>query len=351
VSIASSGLTCPAPAGQTDRVLLGHGSGGKLSAALLRERFLPRFGNEVLSVLGDAAVVAAPGEEIAVSTDSFVVSPLEFPGGNIGHLAVHGTVNDLAMMGADPLYLTAGFILEEGLPFDLLDRVVEAMSESASEAGVVIVTGDTKVVERGKADGMFINTTGIGRLDPGFRPGPTRARDGDAVLVSGPIGRHGVAIMAAREDLRFEVEVESDTACLAPLVEGLRGSCGPGVRCLRDPTRGGVASALNEIAASSGVGVRLEEGALPIPRPVRGACEMLGLDPLYVANEGIMVAIVAPDAADTALAALRTHAAGVSAARIGTVTAERPGLVLLRTGLGASRVVDMLPGDQLPRIC
>jgi hydrogenase expression/formation protein HypE len=260
-------------------------------------------------------------------------------------------VNDLAMMGADPLYLTAGFILEEGLPFDLLDRVIEAMSESAREAGVIVVTGDTKVVERGKADGMFINTTGIGRLDPRFRPGPTRARDGDAVLVSGPIGRHGVAIMAAREDLRFEVEVESDTACLAPLVEGLRTSCGPAIRCLRDPTRGGVASALNEIAASSGVGIRLEEGELPIPGPVRGACEMLGLDPLYVANEGIMVAIVAPDAVEAALDAMRTHTSGESATRIGTVTAERPGLVLLRTGLGASRVVDMLPGDQLPRIC
>ena len=351
MSIASTGLTCPVPAGDADRVLLGHGSGGKLSAALLRERFLPRFGNEVLSVLGDAAVVAVPGEEIAVSTDSFVVSPLEFPGGNIGHLAVHGTVNDLAMMGAEPLYLTAGFILEEGLPFDVLDRVIEAMSESASEAGVMVITGDTKVVERGKADGMFINTTGIGRLDPEFRPGPTRARDGDVVLVSGPIGRHGVAIMAAREDLRFEVEVESDTACLAPLVESLRASCGPAIRSLRDPTRGGVASALNEIAASSGVGIRLEEGDLPIPGPVRAACEMLGLDPLYVANEGILVAIVAPEAAGAALEALRSQATGVSAARIGTVTAERPGLVLLRTGLGASRVVDMLPGDQLPRIC
>ena len=349
--IASAGVTCPVPSGEADRVLLGHGSGGKLSAALLREMFLPRFGNEVLEALGDAAVVRAPGEEIAVSTDSFVVSPLEFPGGNIGHLAVHGTVNDLAMMGAEPLYLAAGFILEEGLPFDVLDRVVEAMSESAREAGVIVVTGDTKVVERGKADGMFINTTGIGRLDPEFRPGPTRARDGDAVIVSGPIGRHGVAIMAAREDLRFEVEVQSDTACLSPLVRDLRTACGPAIRSLRDPTRGGVASALNEIAASSGVGIRLEEGELPIPGPVRAACEMLGLDPLYVANEGILVAIVAPEEADRALETLRSHSTGGSAARIGTVTADRPGLVLLRTGLGASRVVDMLPGDQLPRIC
>jgi hydrogenase expression/formation protein HypE len=349
--IASAGLTCPVPAGEADRVLLGHGSGGKLSAALLRERFLPRFGNEVLEELGDAAVVSVPGEEIAVSTDTFVVSPLEFPGGNIGHLAVHGTVNDLAMMGAEPLYLAAGFILEEGLPFDILDRVLDAMSEAAREAGVIVITGDTKVVERGKADGMFINTTGIGRLGPTFRPGPGSASDGDAVIVSGPIGRHGIAIMAAREDLGFEVEIQSDTACLAPLVESLGAACGPAVRCLRDPTRGGVASALNEIAASSGVGIRLEEGDLPIPGPVRAACEMLGLDPLYVANEGILVAIVAPEEADSALQALRCHPAGEEAARIGTVTASRPGLVLLRTGLGPSRVVDMLPGDQLPRIC
>jgi hydrogenase expression/formation protein HypE len=332
-------------------VLLGHGSGGKLSAALLRDRFLPRFGNEVLDELGDAAVVRVPGDEIAVSTDSFVVSPLEFPGGNIGHLAVHGTVNDLAMMGARPLYLSAGFILEEGLPFEVLDRVLEAMADAARDAGVTVVTGDTKVVERGKADGMFINTSGIGRLDPDFRPGPTRARDGDAVLVSGPIGSHGVAIMAAREDLGFEVEVTSDTACLSPLVEALRSECGPAVRCLRDPTRGGVASALNEIADASGVGVQLEEGDLPVPGPVRAACEMLGLDPLYVANEGILVAIVASEAVEAALSALRSHEVGRSAVRVGTVTGDRPGLVSLRTGLGSSRVVDMLPGDQLPRIC
>jgi len=351
-SIGSTGLTCPAPAGgPADRVLLGHGSGGKLSAALLRDRFLPRFGNEVLAELGDAAVVRLPGAEVAVSTDSFVVSPLEFPGGNIGHLAIHGTVNDLAMMGAEPLYLSAGFILEEGLPFEVLDRVLDAMSEAAAGAGVIIVTGDTKVVERGKADGMFINTSGIGRLDADYRPGPARARPGDAILVSGPIGRHGIAIMAAREDLRFQVEIQSDTACLVPLVRDLRRACGPAIRCLRDPTRGGVASALNEIASSSGVGVRLEEASLPIPGPVRAACEMLGLDPLYVANEGILVAIVAPEASEAALEVLRAHPAGEEAACIGTVTAERPGLVVLRTRLGASRVVDMLPGDQLPRIC
>jgi len=349
--VATSGLTCPVPAGQSERVLLGHGSGGKLSAALLRDRFLPRFGNEVLEQLGDAAVVAVSGDEVAVSTDSFVVSPLEFPGGNIGHLAVHGTVNDLAMAGAEPLYLSAGFILEEGLSLDLLDRVLGAMEGAARAAGVIVVTGDTKVVERGKADGMFINTTGIGKVDPGFRPDPTRARGGDVVLVSGPIGSHGVAIMAAREDLRFEVEVQSDTACLVPLVWALREACAPAVRSLRDPTRGGVASALNEIAASSGVGISLDQDALPIPGPVGAACEMLGLDPLYVANEGILVAIVAPEAAEQALAALRTHPLGQHAVRIGTVNDERPGLVTVRTLLGSSRVVDMLPGDQLPRIC
>ncbi len=349
--VAQAGLTCPVPAGETDRVQLGHGSGGKLSAALLRERFLPRFGNDVLELLGDAAVLPAPGADLAVSTDSFVVSPLEFPGGNIGHLAVHGTVNDLAMMGAEPQYLAAGFILEEGLSFEVLDRVLDAMSAAARDAGVLVVTGDTKVVERGKADGMFINTTGIGRLDPDFRPDPTRASSGDAVIVSGPIGSHGVAIMAAREDLGFETELISDTACLAPLVSALREACGGEVRCLRDPTRGGMASALNEIAASSAVGIRLEEGALPIPGPVRAACEMLGLDPLYVANEGILVAIVSEERAEEALQALRSHPVGRPAARIGVVTGERPGLVLLRTGLGASRVVDMLPGDQLPRIC
>lgn len=349
--VAASGLTCPVPTGQTDRILLGHGSGGKLSAALLRDRFLPRFGNEVLAALGDAAVLEAPGRELALSTDSFVVSPLEFPGGNIGHLAVHGTVNDLAMMGATPLYLSAGFILEEGLSFDVLDRILDAMADAAKDAGVTIVTGDTKVVERGKADGLFINTTGIGCLDERFRPGPDRARPGDAVIVSGPIGRHGIAIMAAREDLKFEVELESDTACLAPLVDALGEVCGTAVHSLRDPTRGGMASALNEIASASGVSVVLEEVTLPIPPPVYAACEMLGLDPLYVANEGILVAVVAPEAAREALDTLRRHPIGRSAARVGTVTDGRHGLVTLRTQLGAHRVVDMLPGDQLPRIC
>ncbi len=346
----TAGPVCPVPLG-ADRVQLGHGSGGKLSAALLRERFLPHFADPALAPLGDAAVLDLGQGEVALSTDTFVVSPLEFPGGNIGALAVHGTLNDLAMMGAVPRYLTAGFVLEEGLPFDQLDRIVATMAREAAAAGVAIVTGDTKVVERGRADGLYLNTTGVGLLRPGFRPAPDRARPGDVVLVSGPIARHGMAIMAAREGLAFEAAIESDTACLAPLVDRLHDRVGDGVRVLREPTRGGVASALNEIAAASGVGVELSESAIPVPGPVQAACEMLGLDPLYVANEGVLVAFVAPDQAEPALSALRSHPLGARAVAIGRVVERHPGLVVLRTAIGGSRVVDLLPGDQLPRIC
>jgi hydrogenase expression/formation protein HypE len=254
-------------------------------------------------------------------------------------------------MGARPRFLTAGFVLEEGLPLDLLERIVRSMGERAAEAGVPIITGDTKVVERGKADGLYINTTGIGILDPGFRPAPDRARPGDAVLVSGPLGRHGIAIMAVREGIAFESPVESDTACLVPLVERLRAAVGADVHVLRDPTRGGLASTLNEIAAASAVGIELEEGATPVPDAVAGACEMLGLDPLYVANEGVLAVVLPAAAADAALAALRGHPLGATAARIGRVVTAHPGLVVLRTRLGGTRVVDLLPGDQLPRIC
>ncbi len=344
-------IVCPTPIATHDRVQLGHGSGGKMSAALLKERFLPHFANDVLARLGDAAVVDVNGQEIAISTDTFVVNPLEFPGGNIGSLAVHGTVNDLTMMGARPVYLSAGFVLEEGLPLDVLDRIVRAMGEAARAAGVLLVTGDTKVVERGKADGVFINTTGIGLLAPDFSPAPKRARPGDAVLVSGPLGRHGIAIMAAREGIAFETEIESDSAALYPLVDRLRDAVGPDVHVLRDPTRGGVASALNEIAAASGVGIALTERDIPIPGPVAAACEMLGFDPLYVANEGVLVAFLPDSLAGTALAALHDHPLGRAAARIGHVVGAHPGLVVLKTAVGGTRVVDMLPGDQLPRIC
>lgn len=344
-------VVCPTPLVTADRVQLGHGSGGKMSAALIRDRFLPHLGNDVLAQLGDAAIVDVAGQALAISTDTFVVQPLEFPGGNIGSLAVHGSINDLAMMGAAPQWLSAGFVLEEGLALDVLDRVVQAMAQAARASGVLLVAGDTKVVERGKADGIFINTTGIGLRAADFAPAPARARPGDVVIVSGPIGCHGIAIMTAREGLSFEAEVTSDSAALWPLVKALRDQVGAAVHTLRDPTRGGVASALNEIAAAARVGVVLDEMTLPIPAPVGAACEMLGFDPLYVANEGVLVAFVEEAAAGAALSALRSHPLGRAAALIGRVTSNHPGLVVLETGIGGTRVVDMLPGDQLPRIC
>jgi hydrogenase expression/formation protein HypE len=351
VDLNPGGLVCPAPARPGDRIQLGHGSGGKLAAQLLQERFLPHLGNPALDQLGDAAVLTLGGVELAMSTDTFVVSPVEFPGGNIGSLAVHGTLNDLAMMGARPACLSAGFVLEEGLELDLLDRVVQAMAAAAAAAGVPLVTGDTKVVERGKADRLFINTTGIGLRDPAFRPGPARVQVGDVVIVSGPIGRHGMAIMAAREGLGLATELESDSATLWPLVERLQNALGAEVNALRDPTRGGVASALNEIARASMVGFRLDETRLPVPATVRGACEMLGLDPLYVANEGILVAMLPAAGASAALEALRSHPLGAGACIIGRAIADHPGMVTMKTFMGGTRVVDMLPGDQLPRIC
>ena len=345
------GATCPVPLVAMDRVQLGHGSGGKMSAALLREHFLPLLDNPVLRQLGDAGVVDVHAQEIAMSTDTFVVSPLLFPGGNIGSLAVHGTLNDLAMMGARPRYLTAGFVLEEGLPFETLDRVVAAMAEAARENGVALVAGDTKVVERGRADGLYVNTTGLGEITADFRPRPDAVRSGDVLLISGPIAQHGMAIMSAREGLEFDAQIETDSASLVPLVELLRESAGSAVHAMRDPTRGGVASALNELAVASAVGVRLDEASLIVPPAVGAACEMLGLDPLYVANEGVLVAFVAEEAAGRALEALRSHPLGAQAAIAGKAIAENAGLVVLRTRIGSQRVVDMLPGDQLPRIC
>ena len=345
-----SGLTCAAPFVDADRVQLGHGSGGRMSASLIQDVFVRVLDNAPLAEMGDGAVIAADAQELVVSTDSFVVSPIEFPGGDIGSLAVHGTLNDVAMMGATPLCLTAGFVLEEGFPIATLARVVRSMANAAREAGVSVVGGDTKVVERGKADGLYVNTTGIGTVDPLCRPSPRRARDGDVVIVSGPIGRHGMAIMAAREGLAFETSITSDSACLVPLVERLKAS-GARVHVLRDPTRGGVASALNEIAVASRAGIMLDETALPVPDNVRAACEMLGLDPLYVANEGVMLAIVPEADATRALVALRSHALGRDATAIGRVTGEPAAPVVLRTALGGTRIVDLLPGDQLPRIC
>ncbi|MDQ8154779.1 MAG: hydrogenase expression/formation protein HypE [Gemmatimonadota bacterium] len=349
-SVNPAAMSCPAPLEATDRVQLGHGSGGRLSAQLVARHFLPHFENPALAQLADASIVSVAVGEVAISTDSFVVQPIEFPGGNIGSLAVHGTLNDVAMMGARAICLTAGFVLEEGLSLAVLDRVIAEMARASREAGVPIVAGDTKVVERGKADGLYINTTGLGVVDPNFRPGPSRARAGDVVIVSGPIARHGMAIMAAREGMQFESAITSDSASLAPLVNLLR-DISVDVHVLRDATRGGVASALNEIAVASGVGIEIDEGALPVPGDVRAACEMLGLDPLYVANEGVMVAFIPADQAEAALHALRTHPLGAEAAVIGRVLASHPRIVALRTALGGTRVIDVLPGDQLPRIC
>lgn len=351
VATPSFTLACPAPISQHARVVLGHGSGGKLSAKLFREHFLPHFDNPVLRQQGDAAVVEIGTQQIVMSTDTFVVQPLEFPGGDIGTLAVHGTLNDVAMMGARPLYLTTGFVIEEGLDMTVLDRIIDSMAVAAQAQGVHIVAGDTKVVERGKGDGLFINTTGVGLLDTNFRPSAERATVGDVILVSGPIGRHGMAIMSAREAIGFDTTITSDTAALWPLVESLRDATHGHVHVLRDPTRGGVASTLNEIAGSSRTGMLLDEASIPVPHDVHAACEMLGFDPLYVANEGVLIAIVPAQHAEAALAAMRTHAIGTDAVQIGRVVAEHAGMVVMRTHVGGTRVVDMLPGDQLPRIC
>ena len=343
-------LACPLPLTNYDQVLLAHGSGGKLSAELTAQIFLPAFHNAALARLDDQAIVNVNGCRLAFTTDSFVVKPLFFPGGDIGSLAVHGTVNDLAMGGATPLYLSAGFIIEEGLPLDTLRRVVNSLRDAALAANVQVVTGDTKVVERGSADGLFINTSGIGIVPEGFELSADQARPGDCILLSGAIGEHGIAIMAQREGLEFETTLTSDSAALHTLVAAMLAVPGR-IRCMRDPTRGGVSSALNEIAARSQVGIELEEAAIPIRPEVQGACEMLGLDPIYVANEGKLVAIVEPALAQPMLQIMRAHPLGQDAQIIGTITDRHPGLVTMRCTLGTTRIVDMLAGDQLPRIC
>jgi hydrogenase expression/formation protein HypE len=345
-----TGFVCPAPIATKDTVLLGHGSGGKLSADLLRDVFLPALANPVLSRLEDQAVIEVGGMRLAFTTDSFVVKPLFFRGGDIGSLAVHGTVNDLAMGGARPLALSAAFILEEGFPLADLRRIADSMAEAARQVGVSIVTGDTKVVERGSGDGVYINTAGIGLVADGVNLSAAGARPGDAVILSGAIGDHGVSILTAREGLELEGEIRSDSAPLCGLVDAIL-AVSREVRTMRDPTRGGLASALNEIAAQSRVGITLREDAIPLHEGVRGACEVLGLDPLYVANEGKMVAIVPAEAAEAIVSAMRSHPLGAEAAVIGTVTARDPGLVTMRTVFGTTRIVDMLAGDQLPRIC
>ena len=343
---------CPLPLADYPTVQLAHGGGGRLSQTLIEKLFLEAFRNPVLEGLHDGAVLElAGGGRLAFSTDSFVVRPLFFPGGDIGSLAVHGTVNDVAMCGARPLALAAGFILEEGFAMEKLWRIVSSMQRAAGEAGVPLVTGDTKVVDRGKGDGVYVNTTGIGLVPEGIEVSPERARPGDVILLSGEIAVHGIAVMSVREGLEFETALETDSAALHGLTGSLLDELGTGVHVLRDPTRGGVASALNEIAGGAGVGIHLEETAIPVGEQVRGACEILGFDPLYVANEGKCLAIVEPDAADRALALMRADPLGREAAIIGEVVEDHPRQVVLQSRIGGLRVVDMLSGEQLPRIC
>ena len=347
---------CPMPKSRYDHILLGHGSGGQLTADLIQRLFVPGFANNVLGALEDQATLNLSGDtgskapRIAFTTDSFVVRPLFFPGGDIGRLAVHGTVNDLAVGGARPLFLSAAFILEEGLPLTDLQRIVASMRLACDEAGVALVTGDTKVVDRGKGDGVFITTSGIGLLPEGRALSIHNAWPGDRILVSGTLGDHGIAIMSVREGLEFETVLQSDTAPLTRLAQAILEVC-PRTRCMRDPTRGGLSSVLNELAAASGVGVKIDEAAIPLRPEVRGACEMLGLDPLYVANEGKLIAVVPPEDAERVLQAMRAQPLGENAALIGEVVADHAGMVILRSLVGGERVVTMLDGEQLPRIC
>ena len=342
-------LSCPMPVTQHKTIVLGHGSGGRLTAQLVREVFLPAFDNPALRKLDDQAMLdVAPGK-IALTTDSYVVTPLFFPGGDIGRLAVNGTVNDLAMGGARPLYLTAAFIIEEGLPLEDLQRVTRSMSQAAQEAGVAIVTGDTKVVNRGCADKLFITTAGVGLVPGGISISASNARAGDAVIVSGPIGDHGITIWSTREGIDFAGSLNSDTAPLHALVEAMIGA--GDVHVLRDPTRGGLGTSLCEIAASSSIGIELDANTVPVREEVKAACEILGMDPLFVANEGRLVAMVAESSAEKVLRAMRRVLRGQDACRIGRVVAEHAGMVLVKTEVGGSRILDVPFAEQLPRIC
>ena len=342
--------SCPLPISEHKEMVLAHGSGGKLTHRLIEQMILPAFRNSLLESLHDGAVFSVNDARLAFSTDSYVVKPIFFPGGDIGKLAVHGTVNDLAMCGARAMYLSVGFIVEEGFPMRDFSRVLRSIREAADSAGVVVVTGDTKVVDRGKGDQIFINTSGIGLVVPGTNIAPSRAQVGDKVIVSGDIAVHGIAIMAVREGLEFETEIASDSAALNGLVETIL-AASKNIHVLRDPTRGGVTSALSEIAEAAKVGIRLDQRSVPVREDVKGACEILGLDPLYVANEGKLLAIVAREDADCVLSAMRGHPLGGQAAIIGEVVADHPGFIVMETDIGGTRVVDMLSGEQLPRIC
>jgi hydrogenase expression/formation protein HypE len=349
-SISLQGAVCPLPLQHNETIVMGHGSGGKMSRDLVSRMFLPPFDNPALRDGDDAGVVTIDGgARLSISTDSHVVWPLFFPGGDIGRLAVCGTVNDVAMMGAAPLYLTAGFILEEGLELSVLERVVASMQTAAAEAGVAIVAGDTKVVQKGKADGLYINTSGVGLVKPGLHIGGAQACPGDVVLLSGALGDHGIAVLSARGELGFDAQVCSDVAPLNHLIAAMLAA--GEIHVLRDPTRGGLATSLNEIAQQSQTGIWLDEGSIPVHPAVAAACEMLGFDPLYVANEGKLIAIVPQRAADSVLTAMRAAQYGEETVIIGEVRREAPGRVLMKTVLGSTRVVDVLAGEMLPRIC
>ena len=343
-------LGCPVPLQDYPNIILGHGGGGKLSSELLENVFLPAFQNDLLANLGDSTVFDVQDSRLAFSTDSYVVQPLFFPGGCIGDLAINGTVNDLSMSGAEPLYLSAGFIIEEGFPVGQLQQIAERMGTAADNAGVVIVTGDTKVVEKGHGDGCYINTAGIGVVSKGVNIAPTRAEPGDVVIVSGTIGDHGMAIMSVREGLEFEAAIESDSAPLNAMVASILANC-PDVHVLRDPTRGGLAASLNEIAHSSRCGIVIEEAFLPVNPSVQSACEILGLDPVLVANEGKLVCIVPELYAADVLTAIKSNEHGINAAIIGNIVSDHPGMVVAKTSIGASRVITLPVGEQLPRIC
>ncbi len=344
-----AGMSCPIPISDYPKVLLAHGGGGKLTHQLIEKMFVAQFGN-TLGPLHDGAVFPIGETRLAFSTDSYVVSPIFFPGGSIGELAVNGTVNDLSMCGAQPLYLSAAFIIEEGLPMEDLWRVVVEMQNASKNAGVALVTGDTKVVDHGKGDKLFITTSGVGIVPPTVRITPTNARPGDNIIINGPIAQHGIAVMSVREGLQFNAPVKSDTAPLNGLVNAMLLACG-NIHVMRDPTRGGVASVLNEIAGAAQVGIVIDEEAIPLDDAVRGACEILGLDPLYVANEGKLLAFVPPEGTDAVIAAMRAHPLGRESRVIGKVISEHPRVVVMKTSIGSTRVVDMLSGEQLPRIC
>ena len=329
---------------------MGHGSGGRTSASLIEELFVRHFDNELLSQGNDQAAFNVPAGRMVISTDGHVITPLFFPGGDIGSLSVHGTINDVAMSGADPLYLSAAFILEEGFPLAELEAIVISMAKASRDAGVPIVTGDTKVVERGKGDGVFITTTGIGIVPEGINISGDLAEPGDAIIISGSIGDHGIAILSSREGLQFETTIESDSAALHTLVAEMVAAA-PGIRCLRDPTRGGLATTLNELARQSNVGMRIQETSIPVKAEVKGACELLGLDPLYIANEGKLVCIVPSEVAGQLLTVMQKHPLGCDAAIIGTVSEDERNMVVMETSFGGQRVVDWLAGEQLPRIC